>query len=139
MTTSREEINNIGKKAAKQVIRKECLEKGYHIYEAHEYAHAASGAAIKLDKETAERYLNLMRFELEAADLPREELEELGQVIVDAAHWIKEKNKEAVFPLGRFLDKTKKLMFEVVVDCECGEAKAIEEKLGKEALTKILE
>lgn len=30
------------------------------------------------------------------------------------------------------------LMFQTVVACECGEAKAIEEKLGKEALHKIL-
>lgn len=100
-------------------ISKECLDQAYHVYEAHEYAHAASGAALKLDQESTERYLNLMRFELEAADLPREKLEELGQDIVDAAHWIKEGNKEAVFPLGRFLDKTKKLMFETIVACEC--------------------
>jgi len=121
MALSREEISQIGKEAADKVaISKQCLEKAYHVYEAHEYAHAASGSALKLDQESADRYLNLMRSELEAADLPIENLEELGQDIVDAAHWIKEKNKEAVHPLGRFLDKTKELMFQVIVDCECG-------------------
>ena len=135
----RKEISSIAQEAAsKVVISKRCLEKAYHIYEAHEYAHAASGAALKLDRGSAERYLNLMRHELFAADLPREKLEELGQDIVDAAHWIKEENKEAIYPLGRFLDKSKELMFQEVVACECGEAKAIEEKLGKEALAKIL-
>ena len=122
MAISEEEVSGIAKKAADQVLKplsKECARPTYHVYEAHEYAHAASGAAVKLDKESAERYLNLMRSELEAADLPREKLEELGQDIVDAAHWIKEKNIEAVYPLGRFLDKTKELMFQVAVACEC--------------------
>lgn len=122
MAISGEEVKNIAQKAADQVLKplsKECAEAAYHVYEAHEYAHAASTAALKLDKESAERYLNLMRSELEAADLPKEKLEELGQYVVDAAYWIKEKNKEAVYPLGRFLDKTKELMFQVAVTCEC--------------------
>ena len=119
----KDEINDIARKAAeKAVISERCKEKAYHIYEAHEYAHAASSSALKLDKASADRYLNLIRHELEAADLPREKLEELGQDLVDAAHWIKEKSIEAVYPLGRFLDKTKELMFQEVVDCECGEA-----------------
>lgn len=122
MPLTTEEISGIAKKAADQVLKplsEECAGAAYHVYEAHEYAHTASAAAIKLDKASAERYLNLMRSELEAADLPRENLEELGQDIVDAAHWIKEKNVEAVYPLGRFLDKTKELMFQVAVTCEC--------------------
>jgi len=109
-------------------ISKECLEKAYHIYEAHEYCHAASGAAIKGDEKSADRYLNLMRYELEAADLPRHVLENLNKDMVEAAGWIKQKNKEAVFPLGRFLDKTKELMFKEVVACECG--KQSPESLG---------
>jgi hypothetical protein len=122
MAVSREEVKNIAQKAVDKALKplsKECSEVAYHVYEAHEYAHAASAAAIKLDRASAERYLNLMRSELEAADLPRGKLEELGQDIVDAAHWIKEKNIEAVYPLGRFLDKTKELMFQVAVTCEC--------------------
>lgn len=136
----RKEISNIAQAAADKItISKRCLEKAYHIYEAHEYAHAASGSALKKDKESAERYLNLMRFELEVADLPRETLEDLGEDIVAAAQWVKQESTQAVVSLGRFLDKTKELMFQEVVECECGEAKAIERKLGKEALHKILE
>ena len=100
-------------------ISNECLDKAYHIYEAHEYCHAASGAALKGDKKSADRYLNLMRYELEAADLSREVLEDLNKDMVEAARWIEQQNKEAVFPLGRFLDKTKELMFKEVVACEC--------------------
>lgn len=100
-------------------ISEECLDKAYHVYEAHEYAHAASTSALKKDKESADRYLTLMRQELEAADLPRETLEDLGKIIVEAAQWVKQENKEAVWVLGRFLDKTKELMFQTVVACEC--------------------
>jgi len=31
-------------------ISKECLGKAYHVYEAHEYAHAASTSALKKTK-----------------------------------------------------------------------------------------
>ena len=101
------------------MISKECLDKAYHVYEAHEYAHAASGSALKKDKKSADRYLTLMRQELEAADLTRETLEDLGKDIVEAAQWVEREKTEAVWALGRFLDKTKKLMFETVVACEC--------------------
>ena len=130
-----EDVNQFESKVE---IRKECLDKAYHVYEAHEYAHAASSSAVKPDRKSAEMYLNLMRHELEDADLPRKVLENLGEDIVEAARWIKEGNKEAVFPLGNFLDKTKVLMFQTVVDCECAEVKAIEKILGKEELAKIL-
>lgn len=145
MAISRDKIENIAKKSATEVvnyskfpIRKECREKAYHVYEAHEYAHAASGAALHLDRESAERYINLVRSELEVADLPRENLEVLGQALADAAKLVKEKDKSAVFPLGAVLDETKELMFQAAIDCQCGEALLIEEKLGKEALKKIL-
>jgi len=101
-------------------ISKKCLEQALHVYEAHEYAHAASGSALKKDKGSADRYLTLMRQELEAADLPRETLEVLGKDILEAAQWVKQEKTEAVWALGRFLDKTRDLMFETVVACECG-------------------
>ena len=145
MSLNKGEINQLARKSATEVvnysrfpIRKECREKAYHVYEAHEYAHAASGAALHLDRESAERYINLVRSELEAAGLPRENLEVLGQDLVDAAKLVKEKDKRAVFPLGAVLDETKELMFQAAIDCQCGEALLIEEKLGKEALRKIL-
>ncbi len=145
MAISREEVSDIAKKSAVEVvnysqfpIRKDCREKAYHVYEAHEYTHAASRAALKSDTEGAERYINLARSELEAAGLPRENLEVLGQDLVDAAKLVKEKDRRAVYPLGAVLDKTKELMFQAAIDCQCGEALLIEEKLGKEALTKIL-
>ena len=100
-------------------ISKECLDQALHIYEAHEYAHAASSSALKKDKRSADRYLTLMRQELESADLPRETLEDLGKDIVEAAQWVEREKTEAVWALGRFLDKTKELMFETVVACEC--------------------
>ena len=102
-------------------ISKKCLEQALHIYEAHEYAHAASGSALKKDKATTDRYLTLMRQELEVASLPRETLEELNEDIVEAAQWVKQEKTEAVWALGRFLDKTRDLMFETVVACECGD------------------
>ena len=105
------------------LISKECLEKAYHVYEAHEYAHAASTSALKKDKRSADRYLTLMRQELEAADLPREALEDLGKDIVEAAQWVEREKTEAVWALGRFLDKTKELMFETVITCECRKLK----------------
>ena len=145
MSVTREEIGKIAARTADEVvnysqfpIRKDCREKAYHVYEAHEYTHAASKAALKSDTENAERYINLVRSELEAAGLPRENMEVLGQSLVDAAKLVKEKDRMAVYPLGAVLDETKELMFQAAIDCQCGEALLIEEKLGKEALAKIL-
>ncbi len=44
---------------------------------------------------------------------------ELNLDLAEARKLISQDDKNAVFPLGRFLDKTKELMFEVAVDCEC--------------------
>jgi len=102
-------------------VSQECLEKAYHIYEAHECAHAASRGALSRDKKSAEMYLNLINQHLYAADvsLSPETKMELNRDLAEARKLIYQEDKQAVFPLGRFLDKTKELMFEVAVACEC--------------------
>ena len=49
--------------------------------------------------------------------------EDLGKDIVEAAQWVEREKTEAVWALGRFLDKTKELMFETVITCECRKLK----------------
>ena len=102
-------------------VSQDCLEKAYHIYEAHEYAHAASGEAISQDKRAAEMHLDLINQELfaVAASLSPETKTELNRDLAEARKLIYKADKNAVFPLGHFLDKTKELMFEVAVACEC--------------------
>lgn len=102
-------------------VSQECLEKAYHIYEAHEYAHAASREALSRDKKAAEMYLDLINKELfaVAVSLSPETKMELNRDLAEARKLIYQADKNAVLSLGRFLDKTKELMFEVAVACEC--------------------
>lgn len=102
-------------------VSQDCLEKAYHIYEAHERAHAASSEALRQNKQTAEMYLNLINEHLfAAADVLKPEIKmELGNDLAEARKLIYQRDKNAVIPIGRFLDKTKELMFEVAVTCEC--------------------
>ena len=102
-------------------VSQDCLEKAYHIYEAHEYAHAASREAVSQDKRAAEMHLDLIDQELYAVavSLSPETKMELNRDLAEARKLIYQADKNAVFPLGRFLDKTKELMFEVAVACEC--------------------
>ena len=102
-------------------VSQDCLEKAYHIYEAHEYAHAASREALSRDRQTAEMYLNLINQELDAVavSLSPEIKMKLNHDIAEARQLIYQEDKQAVIPLGNFLDKTKQLMFEVAVACEC--------------------
>ena len=102
-------------------VSQDCLEKAYHIYEAHEYAHAASREALSRNKRAAEMHLDLINQELYAvvASLPPETKMELSRDLAEARKLIYQEDKHAVLPLGRFLDKTKELMFEVAVACEC--------------------
>jgi len=102
-------------------VSQDCLKKAYHIYEAHEYAHAASREALSRDKRAAEMYLDLINQELfaVAVSLSPETKMELNRDLAEARKLIYQADKNAVFPLGHFLDKTKELMFEVAVACEC--------------------
>ncbi|MBA7700286.1 hypothetical protein ES703_108997 [subsurface metagenome] len=102
-------------------VSQDCLEKAYHIYEVHEYAHAASREALSRDKKSAEMYLDLINQELYAVavSLSAETKMELSRDLAEARKLIYQEDKQAVLPLGRFLDKTKELMFEVAVACEC--------------------
>lgn len=102
-------------------VSQDCLKKAYHIYEAHECAHAASREALSRDKKSAEIYLNLINEHLYAAEAslsPKTKME-LNNDLAEARKLIYKEDKNAVFALGRFLDKTKELMFEVAVTCEC--------------------
>ena len=102
-------------------VSQDCLEKAYHIYEAHECAHAASREALNRDKKSAEMHLGLINEHLYAVatSLSPETKMELNHDLAEARKLIYQADKNAVFPLGRFLDKTKELMFEVAVACEC--------------------
>jgi len=102
-------------------VSQDCLKKAYHIYEAHEYAHAASRGALSRDKKAAEMYLTLINEELYAiaVSLSAETKMALNRDLVEARKLIYKGDKQAVLPLGRFIDKTKELMFEVAVTCEC--------------------
>jgi len=102
-------------------VSQDCLKKAYHIYEAHEYAHAASREALSRDKRAAEMYLNLINQELSAVavSLSTESKMELNHDLAEARKLIYQGDKHAVISLGNFLDKTKQLMFEVAVACEC--------------------
>jgi len=103
-------------------ISKECLEKATHIYEAHEYAHAASALLARQTPEEVKRYMGLLVSELNA--VPAQIPPDVDNTVKEALRYIDDKKyREAIFSLGRFLDRTKDLMFEVAVTCECKKEK----------------
>ena len=101
-------------------ISEKCLEQASHIYEAHEYGHWAAEAALRQDNEIAEKYLNLINEELYATELSVEAKMSLNGVLAESRKLIKEGSDQAAVSLEAFLEKTKRLMFEVAVECECG-------------------
>ena len=102
-------------------VRQDCLERAYTIYEAHECAHAASREVLSGDRKSAEMHLDLINQHLYdvASSLSTETKMKLNSDLAEARKLIYKADKHAVFPLDRFLDKTKVLMFEVAVACEC--------------------
>ena len=147
MAISREEIEAIAQSAADKVmVSKRCKEIGEKLLNSREIlqtaldlaAHAkrpedivSSGLAKDMINQSKElsRDVELtgddaMRLEVSLASA----LDSINKTDYDTAisHILKARRS--------LLD----LMFQEVVTCECGEAKAIEEKLGKEALRKIL-
>lgn len=103
------------------MISDKCFEQAYHIYEAHEYGHWAAEAAFAGKKELAEINLNLINEELYDANLNVEAKMELNGLLAEARKLVKAESQEAVLPLRKFLDRTKRLMFEVAVECACKE------------------
>lgn len=74
-----------------------------------------------------------------AGKISGEELEKITTPLIEAQRAYEGEDKDKMFhKLITSAVETGEFIFQKVVDCECGEAKAIEEKLGKEALDKIL-
>jgi len=129
-------------------MKKECSEKGAHLLNlwlAHYEAIRTVGDYIlgTYEKEEAHDKISEIANELENLEkqglVSQNEYEELSNLISDIHSNLEEDKapeiREALDKVGK---KAYNKMFDEVIVCECGEALAIEEKLGKEALAKIL-
>lgn len=147
MAISREEINNIAQSAADKVtISKRCKELGEMLLDVKQdlwFAMDNLREKLPYSFELAEiwakgaqsRYMTPFW----TPEFTTEELVLLNAPVEKGLKLIREgKDIEAAFAFEEARKAAHEMLFQKVVACECGEAKAIEEKLGKEALRKIL-
>jgi len=143
----RGEINDIAQAAAgKVIISQRCKAIGVKLLSSREILQMAGDMAAhaKHPEDIVSRgiALDMINQSKELArdvELPGEEGMRLEASFASALDSINKADYDTainhILEARRILQD---LMFQTVVACECGEAKAIEEKLGKEALRKIL-
>ncbi|GAH70507.1 unnamed protein product [marine sediment metagenome] len=141
------EIHDIAQSAASKVMVSErCKEIGVKLLNAREVllttldmtAHAKRPEDI-VSSGLAKDMVNHAKRLSRDVELTGEEAMSLEVSLASIIHWIDERDyDQAIDHILKARDKLLGLIFQEVVTCECGEAKAIEQKLGKEALQKIL-
>lgn len=143
----REEISNIAQSTANKVmISKRCKEIGEKLLSSREVLQTALDMAAHAKRPEdvvssglAKIMINDAKELSREVELPKEEGMRLEVSLASAVDSINKADYDtAISHILQARRNLLDLMFQEVVTCECGEAKAIEEKLGKEALRKIL-
>jgi len=143
----REEIHDIAQSAANKVtISRRCKELGEMLLDtkqdlwfAMDNLQGKLPYSLELAKIWAEGAKRRYMTPFWTPEFTTEELVLLNAPVEKGLKLIQEgKDIEAAFAFEEARKVAHELLFQKVVECECGEAKAIEEKFGKEALRKIL-